>query len=256
MTKNFDASEIKNLRSETWMQEVEGILLFLGHAHSGHSIIGAMIDSHPEAAIANEINILKSIRDHKLTKDQILNILYKESLGDNKTKEWLNSEYEYTFLQTQQGLTTHPKILGDKKAGGTTRIICNSEWTLDHLLHLFGTKVKFIYVERNPIDIVSAYAYYMKQRPSQFHVDRYIENRLTSLKVKKLVNSEQWLHIKQNNFVHKPEENLTRIFNFLDLSNDNKLNKHLSSYVKSNIKSKSSIISLPENLKNQLTPYL
>ena len=39
---------------------VETFVLFVGYARSGHSLIAAILDSHPEIIIANEFNILEN----------------------------------------------------------------------------------------------------------------------------------------------------------------------------------------------------
>ena len=40
------------------LNKVETLLLFIGYARSGHTLIGSLLDAHPHAVIANEYNML------------------------------------------------------------------------------------------------------------------------------------------------------------------------------------------------------
>ncbi len=39
--------------------QIESFCLFLGYPGSGHSVIGALLDAHPEVVISNEIHVLR-----------------------------------------------------------------------------------------------------------------------------------------------------------------------------------------------------
>ena len=41
---------------------VETFVLFVGYARSGHTLIAAILDSHPEIIISNEFHLLKKIK--------------------------------------------------------------------------------------------------------------------------------------------------------------------------------------------------
>lgn len=98
MTINLSKIEINNIVETIQIKQLDDIkqiVLFIGHAHSGHSIIGSILDAHPDVAIANEINIVKAIKDFKLTKREIESILLHYSLKNQSELAWYNSEYRY-----------------------------------------------------------------------------------------------------------------------------------------------------------------
>jgi len=234
------------------------LLLFVGHAHSGHSILGSILDCHKKIVLANEVNIAKTISEYRLTKHQIESILMHESQRPNNSK-WLNSAYHYdTKHGFQSDLSTPPQVIGDKKAGGTTRILKKHPWVLEYLLSLFGKNLKFIFVKRNPIDVVAAYSHYMKQPICQFHVDRYIENYETSMKIKSLVSKNQFFTVDQGVFIHNPISQTKNILSFLNLEKAHKQEELATwcSIVRNDIQGKSQIIDVPEKLIRQLKNYI
>ena len=44
---------------------VQTFVLFIGHARSGHSLIGAILDAHPEIIIPHEYNVIDKWHDYK-----------------------------------------------------------------------------------------------------------------------------------------------------------------------------------------------
>ncbi len=231
---------------------IKQLVLFVGHAHSGHSIIGSILDAHNQIALANEVNIVKLIHEYELTKVEIESVLLHYSLLNGDQHSWHNSEYVYKIENSLQGKTKNPTIIGDKKAGGTTRIFYNHPQLIDKIMKLYGDELKFIFVERNPVDIVAAYSYYMKQPPSQFHVDRFNENLNTVKLIQSTVQNHQYLKIEQEIFIKKPYEVVVKLLEFLNIKYEP---SHIHKWVKNvraDIPGKSTQINIPAKLLAQL----
>ena len=43
------------------IDHIKSFVLFVGHAHSGHSIVGSVTDSHPHIAISDEYDLLTEL---------------------------------------------------------------------------------------------------------------------------------------------------------------------------------------------------
>ena len=192
------------------------------------------------------------IRDHRITKTQIESILHFESLKNNTDHSWHNSEYQYGIENSNQGKTTLPYLIGDKKAGGSTRVLLNDMWILDYLQDLYKDGLKIVFVERASVDIVAAYSYYMKQEVSQFHVDRYLENLEVVNQVKAKVSHDSFLNIKQEQFINHASETAQQIFDYLGLTTESGDCEAWTQSVRSDIKGKSKSIHIPEHLSKQL----
>ncbi|MCB1581820.1 MAG: sulfotransferase [Xanthomonadales bacterium] len=258
MTISLSRSEIQSIVEKTdvsRLAQIKNLILFVGHAHSGHSIVGSILDSHSDIALANEVNIAKLIVDHDLTQQEITSVLLYFSFQNSNEKGWKNSEYQYKHDKGFQGETSHPLILGDKKAGGTTRILIKHDWLLNHLIDMFKEKIKFIFVRRNPLDVVAAYSYYMNQPPCQFHVDRYLENYQMVKTISQKVHSNQFIEVSQERFVHEPARVMVPVFEKISIPVQPEQLKQWVSSVRSDIKGKSETIKIPETLRVQLPVF-
>ena len=126
MTLSISSREIKEIIGmidDSQLDQVHSFVIFVGHAHSGHSIIGALLDAHPEVAISNEMNVPKLILDHDLNEETLQKLVLSHTLNHSL---WVNTGYKYHVENAYQGKTRFPKVLGDKKGGGSTRIIRNN----------------------------------------------------------------------------------------------------------------------------------
>ncbi len=255
MTININKDEIQRICqciNLNQLKKIESLVLFVGHAHSGHSIIGSILDSHVGVALANEVNITKLINKYRLTSQQIESILLYYSMKNSEKEAWHNSEYQYANTDSLQGKTIQPVVLGDKKAGGTTRILFNNKWILDFLLEKYENRLKFIFVSRNPADVVAAYSYYMKQDPCQFHIDRYFENLETVDWIQQKVGPTQFIKVCQKEFVQNPVSETSKLLKFLEMEINLSKIKIWVKHVRSDIPGKSSKIILTNELLNQL----
>lgn len=253
MTIEFTQNQIDHIDINPSQNLDTIFLLFLGHAHSGHSIIGAMIDAHPDACITNETNIVKAIHQYQLNKQQVIALLldtYK-----THTTGWQNSEYFYNLNQTHQGVIDKPTLIGDKKAGGSTRVLHNSPHVFDYILKQFGSSLRIIYVARNPVDIIASYAYYMKQPPSMFHVNRFNENYQAVISAMEKTPKKQWLTVSQEAFINTPYKIMLEIYTFLELKTNKDILsaiKNWTSLVRNDLPKKSDFINIEEKLKAQI----
>ncbi len=259
MTLKLSIQQINSIADQynaEQLSDISKFILFVGHAHSGHSIIGATVDAHPTTAIANEVNVVKLIRDHQLNQHQIESLLLNESFKNSTPERWHNSEYQYGIGNSHQGKTQKPQVIGDKKAGGSTRILLNDMWVLDHLQEIYQHNLKIIFVQRNPLDIVAAYAYYMKQTPSQFHVDRYLENLAVVKQVQSRIDERSFMKVKQEYFVKNPTSITADILKMVGLQANEESLKLWTQDVRSDLKGKSQQIRIPARLSDQLPSYL
>jgi hypothetical protein len=254
MTIDITKQEINDICQDITgeqLKQIETFVIFLGHAHSGHSIIGAMLDAHPDVAIANEINVPKILVDHKLNKAELSKITLFSSLYSKSSKEWLNTGYKYNIPNGFQGKTTHPKVLGDKKGGGSTRIIRNNPHILNKLIKIFGKKLKFINVVRNPMDNIAAFAYYWKEPLGLQHVKRYYENLETNLEIEKKYPN-QFYKIRHQEFIKNPKKTFSDLLRYLDIMIDTNLIEDSISIVRENENERSKKIKWPILVLNEI----
>lgn len=254
MTINLTKKEIKkicNVIDDTQINTVKTFVIFLGHAHSGHSIVGAILDAHKQTAISNEINIPKLIVDHKLRKEEIEKITLSFSLNKSDLKGWLNTGYLYNVENGYQGKTKYPKVLGDKKGGGSTRVIRNNPEVLTNLVKIFGKKLKFINVVRNPYDNIAAFSHYWKEPLGMQHVIRYYENLETNIQIEKKY-PKQFFKINHQNFLKNPKIEYIKLLRFLNLKVNKEQVESSVSIVRKEENKRSNKITWPKNISEEI----
>ncbi len=143
------------------LQSVKNFTIFLGHPRSGHSVIGAALDAHPNACIANEANALRAgYMDPESTMTYLLNHR-RRNAKEHKwhTEHWQKLGFDYRI--PGQGINDEPLyVIGDKKAGGSIRTIKKYGFGfvqnfIDNLKSI-GMGMKVIVVIRNPYEVITS----------------------------------------------------------------------------------------------------
>ena len=110
---------------ESFIEEkemVERYVMFLATAHSGHSLVGSLLDAHPMMLVANEGDIFGRWMKGELTsREDIFQFIFLNSLSCALYSRWQHG-YNYTVPGGWNGHWLHRnlRVIGDKK-GGTTR---------------------------------------------------------------------------------------------------------------------------------------
>lgn len=93
--------------------KINTFVLFIGYPRSGHSIIGQLLEAHPEISISHEINALKRLKEGSSRNLLFGKILSKCNYFFKKGSTW--SDYSYRIENQFQNNFKHLKIIGDKK---------------------------------------------------------------------------------------------------------------------------------------------
>ena len=108
-------------------------VLFLAQSRSGHSLIGSLLDAHPNAMIANEADIFgvyASDTSHQ-TRSTLFNRLINNSLSCGIAGRF-QTGYDYTVPGAYTGQwRCRIDVIGDKKGGRLTKEILEDNIELD-----------------------------------------------------------------------------------------------------------------------------
>lgn len=131
----------------------EGFVLFVGYGRSGHSLVGSLLDAHPQVVISHELYALKHLHRGARYRDVVdavkLNSLVFHELGRSYTN------YDYSVPGQFQGRYERLRLLGDKKGNGTARFVRRHPGVLDRLDREVPVPVYFVHVVRNPFDNIA-----------------------------------------------------------------------------------------------------
>ena len=149
--------------------EVEKFVFFIGYRRSGHSIIGSMLDAHPDIVIAHEFFLFKKfVKFPELSQSlkqryHLFAMLYRDSYMEAahgaRTVEQDAKGYNLELKNSWQGRFRRLKVIGEKGGGNTVKVYRTApelfEKYYQQLLETIRVPVQVFHVIRNPYDIIA-----------------------------------------------------------------------------------------------------
>jgi len=138
-------------------RDLHAFCLFIGYPKSGHSLVGALLDAHPDVVIARAMNPLALIAVDGVPRDEVFGRLI-ESSRDEAARGRKQNKYRYGVDGQWQGRTRTLRVLGDKFSDRTTKRIGKTPESLPAFAREVGLPLRLIHVVRNPFDMVARIA--------------------------------------------------------------------------------------------------
>ncbi len=229
----------------TDLDPIKNFVIFLGHPRSGHSVIGAALDAHPNACIANEANALYRAGYEGCDPERTMTYLLNHRRRNAKNHKWHTNHWQrlgFDYRIPGQSINDDPLyVIGDKKAGGSIRTIkkYGFGFVQNFIANLksVGIGMKFIVVIRNPFEVItSLYTRGLmagvtpKAQPGKLHkMIKYYETNCKVLEsVLPLVDYHTICH---EDFVLNSRQHMIDLLNFLELESYNKFQSYKSDLV-------------------------
>lgn len=207
-------------KSDVDLKAVRRYCLFVGHGRSGHTLIGSLLDAHPNIIIAHELDALQLVEWGISKRWLFYCLLARSRWFKSKGAEWTG--YSYEVPSQHKGEFASLQIIGDKKGGVSTARLCENPNLLKRLHRIVGIPVDVIHVKRHPLDNISTQA--RKDGIGiDAAIDRYFRQCATVKAVKEHFCNEEWLDwidIIHEEFVDETEHSLRRICDFLGVDVD------------------------------------
>lgn len=195
-------------------EDIETYCMFIGYPRSGHSLIGALLDAHPDMVIAHELHALMFIYAGYSSR-QIYYLILENSRKRGKLR-WKRNKYSYVVSDQWQGKFKHLKVVGDKKGGSSIGILRNNPWLISKLYNKINVNIKFIHVIRNPYDIISALT---KVKWINLNLNDSISFLFSLFEtvqhIKKQIKKSELLELRHETFIEDPKALLRDLCQFL-----------------------------------------
>ncbi|MGI8658267.1 MAG: sulfotransferase [Candidatus Limnocylindria bacterium] len=200
------------------MADVHTFCLFIGHARSGHSIIGALLDAHPQIVISDELDALRYV-EAGFRPSQILYLpifVAKNQAERARTKAGLSgATYSYAVTGQWQGRYESLQVIGDSTAGMTVQRLARDRSLLARTrLRLMGRKLRFIHVTRNPFDNIATMMM-RGGRTFENAADRYFSNCEAIVELAGRIAEDDILQVRHEDVILTPQATLERACGFL-----------------------------------------
>jgi len=201
------------LTTRRWFERVENVCLFIGYPKSGHTLVGSLLDAHPNAIIADEVNVLQYIQAG-FARNQVFYLMLRGSRAAARAGRE-RTGYFYGVPGQWQGRFTELRLIGDKMGAATALRLAAFPALFDKLATLrAGTK--FIHVVRNPYDVLSTMAL-RAGTPLEQSFDRFFSHAEAVAKVKVSARQLTVFDLKHEDFVADPKSKLEDLCRYLGL---------------------------------------
>tara|TARA_R110002072_G_scaffold99008_1_gene217954 strand:+ start:60237 stop:61193 length:957 start_codon:yes stop_codon:yes gene_type:complete len=190
-------------------EHVEHFVAFVGSSRSGSTLIGALLDAHPEVVIGHEANAFGCVRDG-LDREGLYWFLMRNSQGFAKTgAEW--TDYKYAVPDQWQGRVQKLRIIGDKKASATTRQLTDDPDLLNRLVRTVGVPVSLIHTIRNPFDVLATRFRRSPNFSLMDHSEKFFQQCDTLKKLKTGNAPPNMIDVYHEELIRNPEKELRRL---------------------------------------------
>ena len=203
-------------------RQIRTYCMFIGYQRSGHSLIGALIDAHPNAAMGIEVDVLNLVGSG-YGKNQIFYCLIRNSQIFRKKLHNTWTDYSYHVPGQYQGSYRQLFVIGDKKGGKSTLRLGNDIELFDHLKELLKCPVKVLHVIRHPMDNISTMVIrHTKENttPSRAEIEYRIEYYFNKAEINSRLRKSgkmDVLDIYHEDFIADPERELKKILEHIGL---------------------------------------
>jgi hypothetical protein len=222
VARNYVLSSSAVRRDPGRFRDVRTFCFFVGHNKSGTSLVGGLLDAHPNIILSDEVDALQYV-EAGFGRDQIFYLLCKGSRAEARkgrvTARRLQP-YSYFVPGQWQGRTATRLVVGDSTSGTSTRRLGVSPDLFDRLSELMmGTDVRLIQVIRNPFDPISTMMV-RGRRSFQNAIDHYFSACETLVEIRRRLGTASLLPVRYETFVTDPEDGLTAVCRFLGVHVD------------------------------------
>ena len=136
------------------VRHLERYCMFIGYPRSGHSLVGALLDAHPDAVIAHELDALRYASTGVVGRLALFALIVEQERRFQRSGvEW--SGYRYAVAGQWQGRFRRLRVIGDKKGGRSTARLGNDPGLLDRLQRIVRIPVRMVHVIRDPFDTIA-----------------------------------------------------------------------------------------------------
>lgn len=212
--RHYPTSLYNGYKHRRLFSAVKTYFMFIGYSRSGHSLVGSLLDAHPDIVCGHELGVLKYVHAG-YSRIQIYHLILENSRRFTEGG-CSSSGYTYSVPNQWQGRYQNLKVIGDKQAAGAVlRLGCRPQ-LLERLRRTIGGSVKFIHVIRNPYDNISTMA--RKENMSLRHAIAYYFGLCdTVIELKAQIDSADLFEFKHESLISETKSVLKNICEFLQV---------------------------------------
>ena len=206
------------VRTAADLTACENFVIFIGYPGSGHTLLGSMLNAHPEILVSNELDALFYL-DNGLSGKALLGAIIAHDLKFARKGRQNSKGYDYATTTSGFDTGRPIKTIGDKKGFRTAQRLCARPHLLKKLVGRVRLPVKVIHLTRNPFDLAASYAKWNGHPP---HVCAWQVAEMARLadQAAKTVSADNCLLVRYEDIVAKPNQTMVAACDFLGCSQE------------------------------------
>jgi hypothetical protein len=188
-------------------------LLIIGNARSGSTILGAVLDAHPNMAVANE-TVESANLWRRLDGKAILEGIFKnaeQQAFDATRSAVCGHKSQWTPAQKQE-----IRVVGDKVWNPATLFLHGKYDLIPSLEERVGAPVTIIHACRNPFDAISS-MHLKSGAPICDRIRWYSAHCEAVAAISERMPKDRFLHFHHEELIQRPSETLRNCCRFLDV---------------------------------------
>jgi hypothetical protein len=226
--------------------DIEGktLLIFIGSPRTGSTLLGQILNYHPECLVATEARFITKVvvqglpfeEALKNVEENALKLFKTDLVNDNKFGKTID-RYQSKWIPFND-LSRDPdfrkkeiKVIGDKKAGGATQVFIDKPTEMLKFLNAY-TKASLLQIIRNPVDAAVSYMYMKSHevKPFEKACEEIIMKTHTAYVLGNRV-SNPYFYIYYEDLIDDPEREMTKILTWLNVECSNSWLSKISSKI-------------------------
>lgn len=212
-------SRVVAARNRDAFGEVERFVMFVGYSRSGHSLVGSLLNAHPDVVIGHQLDALRYLRARFRREQLYAMLLVADRRYQRRGRTSNKGRFNYSVPDQWQGRVRRLRVIGDKRGESSTNALHDDPALLERLCHHVDVPVKLVHVVRNPYDNISTMAVrYHLDLPAA--ADRYFGLCAKTADLRREVPAGDWLDLRHEELISDTAASLRRLCQFLGVEAD------------------------------------
>jgi len=204
--------EIWAARNRRALRDVEAFVMFVGYPRTGHTLICAALDAHPEIVLANELDALAYVKRGVSRRSLYGMVLARDRRWVDDGCRW--EGYDYRIPGQSQGSWTRLRVIGDKTAGHSSMRLGIEPNLFERLRRTVDVPLKVLHVTRHPLDTVARMAKVNGLQPIEV-LPEYLRFAKTAASLRTRVDPDDWIDARHEDLLAEPAAGFARLCTFL-----------------------------------------
>ena len=141
-------------------RNIERYLLMVGYRRSGASLLGQLLNAHPEMVIAHEAHLVSRLHHPRYLphggRGRITRMILDGDRQARQRDSYQSAGYSYAVKGHWQGSCSRLRVIGDKAACDTVGALYRRPELLDSLRRRIRAPLRVLFMCRNPYDMIAS----------------------------------------------------------------------------------------------------